>query len=76
MAKLNLTPLDNAALAHDVSKATLDAVNKACTEWLVRRGLYYDTDDWRELQWKRIKVQRKVRAEYMHDDLIDKLSNQ
>jgi hypothetical protein len=76
MARFELDPITDAALAHDVSRATLDAVNKACTEWLVRRGLYYDTDDWRELQWKRIKVQRKLREEYMHDDLIDRLSNQ
>lgn len=76
MAKLNLTPLPDACLGLDLSDETLRLVNKACTDWLVRRGLYYDSEDWRELQWKRIKANRQVRKEYMHDDFIEKLSSQ
>ena len=76
MENPDLRPSDNPNLFLRVSGQTLREVNAACTKWLVERGLYFDTEDWRELQWRRLRANKQIRQEFMHDDFIDRLNDQ
>lgn len=61
---------------HEELRSTLRSVNRACTRWLVARGLWVDAEDWEAAAFQRQRALRILRnsAEAKIDKIVDELS--